>query len=261
MKIDFNKGYVLVSACDYRDRFLRVQCDTGFEPGTNPVNPNVVNLYDPTVAYVVGSQVILGGIVYACTTPIQGIPPPNILFWQVVSAYNWNTSYTVGQVVVFALVVYICIVDVPSGTANPNWDATGSSTDSPPGPSPIYLDPTYWQPIQPIATYNPATNYLVGNQVNFGNIAYQCILACVDIAPPAALNWAPAFVAMEQLPQAIYEAIMMYVPTILDASQANNRSQESESQAKKAGAQAGLLLKAYERVKGFSFRPIWDVGS
>jgi hypothetical protein len=148
-RFDYNRGYLLVDASTYRNSYVRVQADTGFEDGT------------------------------------RALPTTGLDAWAAL------TQYAVGDKVAYQGVSYEAINIPPVGT--------------------VPTDPTYWK---------------------------------------------AAFVPMETIPDAIYEAIISLVPMVFNAQQTTNRNDEAQKQYRVLTDHANLLLQPYVRTQGFTFRPI-----
>jgi hypothetical protein len=91
--------------------------------------------------------------------------------------------------------------------------------------------------------------------VAFDGTVYAALGAVpTNTDPPNATYWQVVLILIEQVPQAVYEAIMAYVPVVFDEGQTTNRKDEAEKQYKKASDHSMQLLRNYLRLKGFSFR-------
>lgn len=119
-----------------------------------------------------------------------------------------------------------------------------------------YEDGTRLLPPTTEAAYDNAVTYQVGALVQLGGIVYRCIQTSLGVPPPNTTKWAYATVPVEQIPDALYEAIISLVPMVFNANQATNRSQEAKDQYRTMTDHAELLLQDYVRTKGFSFRPL-----
>jgi hypothetical protein len=149
LRIDHDRGYILMDAASFANSYVRVRCDTGFEDGTTPYPLTGIDAYDDEATYAVGDRVVYAGVVYTCLVATE------------------------------------------------------------PGDSPTDL-----------------------------------------------LFWARTFVPMDQIPMALYEAIMALVPLAFNSSQTTTRSNEAQQQYKVATDHASMLLQSYIRTRGFSFRPV-----
>jgi len=82
VKIEYDRGYILIGSGDNTNCFVRVRCDTGFEDGTSPYPTTGISAYDPDVEFAVGDQVVFGGVVYTCKVAAGvGVDPTNISRW------------------------------------------------------------------------------------------------------------------------------------------------------------------------------------
>lgn len=54
--------------------------------------------YNPASAYVLGNQVVQGGITYYCTAPTTGNAPPNTAFWYPMAPYNGSTTTAIYEI-------------------------------------------------------------------------------------------------------------------------------------------------------------------
>jgi hypothetical protein len=103
----------------------------------------------------------------------------------------------------------------------------------------------------------------VGAQVVDAGSAWTCVnpvLATPGIEPSVDTQgtfWTPAYIPIEPVPIAIYEAIMAYAPIIFDASVSKDRNTERLSKIALGEAFVINQLIPYIRQKGFSFRPSW----
>lgn len=102
--------------------------------------------------------------------------------------------------------------------------------------------------------YDRGYVYMAANRHGNRYIRLQCD---TGFEPGTNTNSSNTVIPMEQIPQALYEAILSYVPTIFDSSQTTNRNQEAQPQYEKAADHARMLLKNYVKMNGFSFRPLW----
>lgn len=81
MRIDYTRGYVHLDPV-YGNCHVRIMCDTGFEPGTNPLPVTDLSTYSAGTAYAVGDQVAYNGGAYECiTATTAGIAPTNAAYW------------------------------------------------------------------------------------------------------------------------------------------------------------------------------------
>jgi hypothetical protein len=80
-KIDYIQGIIFAEAGKYRDRYVRVQCDTGFEPGTNPLPLTGLLAYDNTHTYTAGDKVAYNGVAYTAIVQSIGHLPTDVNFW------------------------------------------------------------------------------------------------------------------------------------------------------------------------------------
>lgn len=79
-KVDYQRGYVLCSAQRFHNRYVRIQCDTGFEDGNTPVPVDGIPDYTPGV-YHLGDLRVYNGAVW---TPKIDAPlgaPPDLTSW------------------------------------------------------------------------------------------------------------------------------------------------------------------------------------
>jgi hypothetical protein len=82
IRVDYRRGYIFVAAAQYANRYVRVQCDTGFEPGTNLVPVSGQPQYDPTLVYNPGDFVLFNSLVYLCLVQtVAGTDPSNNDYW------------------------------------------------------------------------------------------------------------------------------------------------------------------------------------
>jgi hypothetical protein len=82
MEVDASRGYVLLDAATYPDRYVRVQCETGFEDGTVPLPVTNIDPFDADTAYTAGNQVVYNGVVYTCVvSTIAGTVPSDLTVW------------------------------------------------------------------------------------------------------------------------------------------------------------------------------------
>lgn len=86
---------------------------------------------------------------------------------------------------------------------------------------------------------------------------YVKIRCDTGFEPGTNLDGAGHAIPMEQLPMPLYEAIMSYVPAILDSQASKARDTERTEKIVLAEHYALQLLKTYVRWKGFSFRTMW----
>jgi hypothetical protein len=116
-----------------------------------------------------------------------------------------------------------------------------------------------WPPTD-VPAYDAGTIYAVGDKVVYDALVYEMIAQSTPPVPgwvpTDTAYWKKAYVPMEPLPDAVYEAILAMVPIVLSASQTTNRSKDAEAQYKMLTDHANLLLQPFIRTKGFSFRPI-----
>lgn len=118
-----------------------------------------------------------------------------------------------------------------------------------------YEDGTRPLPIEGLTPWSDTATYAVGDVVESGGVAYECIMA-PPVATPvtSAVHWKKAYVPQEPIPDAIYEAIISLVPMVFNAQQTTNRANEAKDQYKTLTDHANLLLQPWVRTKGFTFR-------
>lgn len=120
-----------------------------------------------------------------------------------------------------------------------------------------FEDGTSPVPVEGVAAFDPLHQYAVGDLVVYNGTTYRCIAApVVGTTPDSAVHWQKAVVPMEQVPDAIYEAIMALVPMVFNAQQTTNRSDEAKQQYTTLTDHANLLLQPFMRVSGFTFRAL-----
>ena len=120
-----------------------------------------------------------------------------------------------------------------------------------------FEDGTRPLPIDGLPPWSDTVTFAVGDQVAYNGAAYTNIAVTPMGTPPTnATYWSPAFVPMEQIPAAIYEAIMSLVPMVFNAQQTTNRSEDAKSQYQTLTDHANLLLQPYMRTSGFTFRAL-----
>jgi hypothetical protein len=81
-RIDCYRGYVLAEAGRHADRYVRVVCDTGFEPGTNPLPVQGLAAYDPAVTYQQNELVSYGGAAWKANVETTGVAPGLDASWE-----------------------------------------------------------------------------------------------------------------------------------------------------------------------------------
>lgn len=120
-----------------------------------------------------------------------------------------------------------------------------------------FEDGTRPLPITGLPAWSGVVQYGVGDKVQFSGLAYECISPPpVGTVPISLAFWAPAYVPMEPLPAAIYEAILSLVPMVFNSNQTTNRSDDAKNQYLLMTDHANLLLQPYVRTQGFTFRSI-----
>lgn len=83
VRVDYDRGYVLVDAPTYANCYVRVQCDTGFEDGTRPWPVEGVSAYDPETPYTVGMKVVANESVWRCIAVYSPpVAPPDLTGWE-----------------------------------------------------------------------------------------------------------------------------------------------------------------------------------
>jgi hypothetical protein len=120
-KVDYDKGYVLIHAMRYRNRYIQITCDTGFEPGTNPLPITGLPDYDDTVQYQINDLVALGGISYIALTANLGVAP------SLGVGVNWALAFQaieqLPQPLYEAIISYVPSVFDSSQSTNRNREA------------------------------------------------------------------------------------------------------------------------------------------
>jgi hypothetical protein len=118
-RIDWGRGYVLLAASRYADRYVEVECDTGYETGTNPMPVAGLPLYDPTVTYQQGDQVNYQGIAWTATVQTMAETPG--------SNASWNLAYlpleTLPDNLAEAIMMYVPTIFDSSQITNRSKDA------------------------------------------------------------------------------------------------------------------------------------------
>jgi hypothetical protein len=119
--------------------------------------------------------------------------------------------------------------------------------------------PSYEGDVQP---YSPNVLYTAGQACTFGEpvpALYACVLGTLgNVDPTDDTYWTAITYSTEDIPGDLEEGIMSYVPWIFDVNQTTNRNADATAQYK-AGADHGLMvLRPYLRLKGFSFRPLFE---
>jgi hypothetical protein len=75
-RLDYNRGYLMMDAKRYRNRYIQVVFESGFEPGTNPAPVVAQPEYDPAITYQKGDEVqYLGTAWVAQLKDLTGIAP------------------------------------------------------------------------------------------------------------------------------------------------------------------------------------------
>lgn len=83
IEIDYNRGHLYVDASEFRDTYLRVQVDTGFEPGTRPTPTTDVLAFNELTSYQLGDKVVYNGLVWeVISAPTPGTLPTDLSKWQ-----------------------------------------------------------------------------------------------------------------------------------------------------------------------------------
>jgi hypothetical protein len=107
------------------------------------------------------------------------------------------------------------------------------------------------------AAYDPAITYQVGDTVILGGITYIAnIITTGNVPLNDIVHWTPVAFGTETVPDAIAEAIMSFVPSMMNASQTSNMSAEVKNQYDIMADHAILILAPYYRMGGFTFRPL-----
>jgi hypothetical protein len=81
-RVNYDRGIILMDARRYRDRYVRVQCDTGYEPGTNPLPITGLPVYDPATTYNQGDKVAYNTVAYEAIVQSTGNLPTNVTYWK-----------------------------------------------------------------------------------------------------------------------------------------------------------------------------------
>lgn len=121
-KVDLKRGYVLMDARIYADKFVRVQCSTGFAVLPVPTYTGTPAAYDSLTAYTVGNAVSFGGKVYVATDSSTGATP---VVAGVVSSHWTVVVLTPEQLpteVYEAIMSYVAVVFDSSQTTNRNQE-------------------------------------------------------------------------------------------------------------------------------------------
>ena len=109
------------------------------------------------------------------------------------------------------------------------------------------------------SAWDAGTAYTPGQAVTIavsgGTATYLCVADCTGVQPPNTQYWTPVSYGPEQIPQAVYEAVMTYVPLLLNSDQSTNRNPQAKPQYQTLTDHCMMLLRDYIRMKGFSFRP------
>lgn len=74
-QIDYPRGFVLMDAREFGGRYVKVEYDTGLEPGTNPAPITGLPLYGPGTTYQAGESVNLNGVSWTAEQEALGIEP------------------------------------------------------------------------------------------------------------------------------------------------------------------------------------------
>jgi hypothetical protein len=120
-----------------------------------------------------------------------------------------------------------------------------------------YEDGTRPVPVNGQAPWSDTQQYAIGDVVSYLDRVYASVaVPPVGVPPTTATFWIASLVAMESVPDAIYEAIMSLVPMVFNAQQTTNRSNEAQHQYQMLTDHANLLLQPYARTQGFTFRSI-----
>lgn len=77
---------------EFGNRYVRFYTDHG--PLLTTGNP----AYSGATAYVVGNQVVFGGITYYCLAPTTGNAPPNTAFWYAMSPYQGSATTAIYEI-------------------------------------------------------------------------------------------------------------------------------------------------------------------
>ena len=84
MLFDYDRGYLFLDKT-YANTHVRVECDTGYEPGTNPLSTEDLAEYDNGTQYSTGDIVAYGSpelVAYVATSnPPIGTVPTNPTYW------------------------------------------------------------------------------------------------------------------------------------------------------------------------------------
>jgi hypothetical protein len=82
LNVDYVRGYLLLDATEYANKYLRVICDTGFEGGLRPYPTDGIDVYSALTTYSADDFVVFNGIVYQATMTTIGQDPTNEGRWQ-----------------------------------------------------------------------------------------------------------------------------------------------------------------------------------
>ncbi len=82
IRFDYQRGYLYVDAATYKDSYIRVQADTGFEDGTSTLPVDGLDDWSGSTQYAVDDKVAYQGAAYVCITlPAVGTVPTDTGYW------------------------------------------------------------------------------------------------------------------------------------------------------------------------------------
>jgi Carbohydrate binding domain. len=82
LRVDHNRGYLLLDVATYANCYVRVIGVSGYEDGTRPVPTLGILPYNGSNTYAQGDQVTAVGVVYTCLVDAPvGIGPSNPNYW------------------------------------------------------------------------------------------------------------------------------------------------------------------------------------
>lgn len=90
MVLDDSRGYLLVDACQYANKYVRVQCSTGYKDSVpTPSFTGTAAPYNNATTYSPGTAVtiVVNGqtVTYLCIASTTGNTPPNATYWTLVT--------------------------------------------------------------------------------------------------------------------------------------------------------------------------------
>lgn len=120
INIDHKRGYVLLDHRRCADRYIQVQCTTGFKGSVpTPCFTGTAASYSATTAYTPGQAVIVGSVTYVCIVATTGNAPPNGTYWTPVT----YVPEQIPQELYEAILSYVPTIFDASQTTNRNQEA------------------------------------------------------------------------------------------------------------------------------------------